>query len=246
MSPSDLTPAHPAQPRSDQAAVLLLADVAAAHRGWGWWRIARGARPWRRHTGLRFAKALGSGLDGGFGLQPSTSRQGVFLLFDHLGQAQDFLAHAPELQHYRSRSQEFFATVLQAWSSRGAWSGQALQVAAPQPEHSAYTGPIAALTRASIRPHKAAAFWRHAPAAQADLSQAQGCQLAVGLGEAPLLRQATFSLWASVEDMNAYARCGAHLAAIQAAQRHDFFSESMFVRFIPTQTQGRWLGRDYG
>lgn len=242
--------AHPEDSKpplsSDQAAVLLLADVAAAHRAWGWLRITQGARAWRQHPGLRWAKVLGSGLDGGFGLQPSASRQGAFLLFDHLHQAQAFLDHAPELQSYRARSRELFTTLLQAWSSRGAWGGHEIQVAAPAPEDSGHSGPIAALTRASIRPHKAAAFWRHAPATQAGLAQAQGCQLAVGLGEAPLFRQATFSLWDNVAHMNDYARSGAHLAAIQAAQRHGFFSESMFVRFIPTRMHGRWLGRDHG
>ena len=69
------------------------------------------------------------------------------------------------------------------------------------------------------------------------------CLLAMGLGEAPLLRQATFSLWDSAAAMDAYARTGAHLDAIRAAWKHQFFSESMFVRFVPLQLQGQWKGR---
>jgi spheroidene monooxygenase len=45
--------------------------------------------------------------------------------------------------------------------------------------------------------------------------------------------------------MNAYARTGAHLAAIQAAQQHGYFSESMFARFVPLSVQGRWRGKHY-
>jgi spheroidene monooxygenase len=67
----------------------------------------------------------------------------------------------------------------------------------------------------------------------------------VGLGEAPFFRQATFSIWDSVTDMNAYARSGAHLEAIQAANQHGYFSESMFARFVPLKVQGQWLGKDY-
>jgi hypothetical protein len=78
------------------------------------------------------------------------------------------------------------------------------------------------------------------------LEAAEGCRLAVGLGEAPLLRQATFSIWDSVEAMNAYARQGAHQAAIEASMRGAYFSESMFVRFVPSQLQGRWMGRALG
>jgi spheroidene monooxygenase len=69
--------------------------------------------------------------------------------------------------------------------------------------------------------------------------------LAVGLGEAPLLRQATFTIWDSVADMNAYARSGAHLQAIQAAAQHGYFAESMFARFVPLHVRGQWQGKSY-
>jgi spheroidene monooxygenase len=65
----------------------------------------------------------------------------------------------------------------------------------------------------------------------------------VGLGEAPFLRQATFSIWDSVHDMNQYARSGAHLRAIQAALQHGHFAESMFARFVPVTAQGVWKGK---
>ena len=105
---------------------------------------------------------------------------------------------------------------------------------------------MASLTRASIRPRKALRFWSHSPPAEAALERADGCLLAVGLGEAPLLRQATFSVWESQAAMDAYARSGAHLEAIRAALQGDWFSESMFVRFVPLQLSGRWKGARYG
>jgi spheroidene monooxygenase len=103
-------------------------------------------------------------------------------------------------------------------------------------------GRIASLTRASIRLGKAAAFWRRAPPAQASLDTVPGCQFTVGLGEAPLLRQATFSVWENSAAMDAYARDGAHLEAIRAARAGDHFSESMFVRFEILGLEGRWHG----
>jgi quinol monooxygenase YgiN len=78
------------------------------------------------------------------------------------------------------------------------------------------------------------------------LERAEGCLLAMGLGEAPLLRQATFSVWESQAAMDAYARSGAHQEAIRASVQDDWFSESMFVRFVPLQLSGRWKGRHYG
>ena len=232
---------------SDEVAVMLLADVAPAWRAWGWWRIARGAQALRGTPGLAFAKVLGSGHEGGFGLRPSQSRQGVFAVFATEAHADAFIADAPSLRAYRARSTELCVLKLRAWSSRGRWSGHALAPSAAPPD-AAHRGamPVVALTRASIHWHRAMAFWRMAPPAQAALAKAPGCLLAVGLGEAPLLRQATFSLWESVAAMDAYARSGAHLDAIRAAAREGYFTESMFVRFVPVAMHGCWKGAVYG
>ena len=90
------------------------------------------------------------------------------------------------------------------------------------------------------------AFWRYAPAAQSELSQSPGCLLAMGLGEAPLVRQCTFSLWQDTGAMVAYAHQGAHQLATAAAYKHQFFSESLFVRMQVLQMDGVWHGRTFG
>lgn len=226
----------------DHVVVLLLADIAASSRLWGWSRIMLGSRPLRQIPGLRLAKALGSGHEGGFGLRPSVSRQGLFALFGNEACADHFIHQSATVAEYHERSLDFMLVKLRATSSRGAWSGRTLTPTAGVPR----TGPVAALTRASIRPGRAFHFWRHSPLSERALSHAAGCQLAVGLGEAPVLRQATFSIWDSQAAMDAYARSGAHLDAIRAAQSGGWFSESMFVRFAPVLMQGQWQGRRYG
>ena len=226
---------------STQVATLLLVDVARASRLWGWSRVVRGPATLRDVPGLRFCKVLGSGHEGGFGLKPSASRQGLFCLFDDDRSARAFLSSSTLVQAYRDRARELLTLRVAPYSVRGSWSGVTPQASAVAPAQ----GPIAALTRASIRLPAASAFWRQAPASQASLEAAPGCLLAVGLGEAPLLRQATFSVWDSVASMDAYARHGAHLAAIRAAREHRYFSESMFVRFLPLSMHGTWKGRVY-
>jgi spheroidene monooxygenase len=199
--------------------------------------------------GLRFAKVLGSGHEGGFGLRPSGSRLGLFLLFDGEAPARAFVDRSPQLQAWRAHAAECCVALLRPTAARGRWAGHALAVAAGAAGASgseAAPGPVAALTRASIRPSRALAFWRHAPSSEAALARAPGCRLAVGLGEAPLLRQATFSVWDSVEAMEAYAHGAAHGEAIRAAYGRGCFSESLFARFVPLALQGRWKGRAYG
>lgn len=228
--------------KSDPVAVLILVDLEPGARLWGWTRIVRGAGGLRGTPGLQWVRVMGSGYGGGFSLRPSLSHQGVFAVFENLSRARQFLASSPLVATYRARSLECCTVVLRAWSSRGRWAGEVLPVGAtPVP-----AGPVAALTRASIRPLKARGFWAMAPASQAALADAPGCRLAAGLGEAPLLRQCTFSLWDSVAALEGYAHSGAHLQAIRASAAGGFFSESMFVRFSVLSIEGRWQGRLHG
>jgi hypothetical protein len=225
----------------DDVIVLLLAELAPGALLWGWSRIVLRSWPLRAVTGLRFARALGSGQRGGFGIKPSLSRQGLFAVFDSEAAADDFLS-GNIVDAYRAHAGELCLVKLRAISCRGSWGGQTIGVSATVPVGQA----VASLTRASIRPLKALRFWRRSPPAEAALESADGCLLAMGLGEAPLLRQATFSIWESQAEMDAYARSGAHLEAIRASMQGGFFSETMFVRFVPLRITGRWKGRRYG
>ncbi len=209
---------------------------------WGMSRLVLGTRDLSRSPGMRFARVLGSGRDGHFGLAPSLARQGLIAFFDDTASARDFLATSPAVQARRDHADECLTALLSVSSSRGTWGGVALAPGAALDE----SQPMASITRAAIRPRHTRAFWRHAPASEASLAQAPGCRLAAGLGEAPLLRQATFSLWDNSAAMNAYARQGAHLAASRGAWQHDWFSEWMFVRLVPLAIEGQWQGRVHG
>jgi hypothetical protein len=225
-----------------EVAVAVLMDVAPGSRLWGYSRIVRGPAGLRGTPGLRFCKVLGSGHRGGFSVRPSPSHQGLFCVFADDAAAESFIVDSPLMASYRSHARELFSVKLRAISSRGSWSRRELfEWTGPQarvPE-----GTIAALTRASIRPTKAYAFWRRAPPAEASLARAEGCLLAAGLGEAPFFRQATFTIWTDNDAMDRYARTGAHLAAIRAAREGAYFSEDLFARFVPYDARGTWHGR---
>ena len=236
--------------QTDDVVVVLLIDLAPGSLLWGWSRVVFGRRLLRHVRGLRFAKAMGSGAGGGFGLWPSATRQSLLVVFDGETAAEEFLAASPTMAAYRAHSRECCVAVLRATSCRGSWDGSRIAVTATTavagaPE-TAGAAPVAALTRASIRPGRAWKFWRYSPASEHALAQAAGCRLAAGMGEAPFLRQATFSIWDRQADMDAYARQGPHLEAIRAAQRESFFSESMFVRFKVLRLEGRFKGQPHG
>lgn len=224
--------------------VVLLADFLRQHQGWGWLRLVAGASPYKEVPGLTTVKVMGSGHGGGFSLRPSATHQGLICTFTHFDLAMKFLGSA-WVQAYRDRARELWSGVLCVQSARGQWDKQAWLATALDALEGQVNpqGPLAVLTRASIVPTKAMAFWRYAPAAQAGLSQSKGCLLSMGLGEAPLVRQCTFSLWQDTASMLQYAHQGAHQVASAAAYKHQFFSESMFVRMQVLHMSGVWQGR---
>ncbi len=232
--------------------VVLLVDYLPQHRAWGWLRLAQGATALKGTTGLLFAKIMGSGSDGGFGLRPSSSHQGLIGLFTDQLCADEFIASL-RVADMVKRAREYWIGTLAITSARGQWDQQnwaqtplhCLKNSQISSTDTLDSRPIATLTRASIRPAKAMSFWRYAPAAQEELGLANGCYLAMGLGEAPIVRQCTFSLWKNTESMMAYAHGNAHGQAIAAAKRHDFFAESMFVRLRVLNMWGTWQGKHF-
>lgn len=226
--------------------VVLLVDFLRAHQGWGWMRLVQGAAAFKDTPGLLFTKVMGSGHEGGFVLRPSPTHQGLVCMFENAEQADQFIDSAA-VKAYAERAKSIFVSALAVTSARGSWDGRAWDATPPERlgkylDMDTQAAGMAALTRASIRPAKAVAFWRYAPAAQDDLKNAPGCELAMGLGEAPLVRQCTFSVWKDTPSMVDYAHTGAHQQAIAAAYKNDFFSESMFVRMRVLRRQGQWSG----
>jgi spheroidene monooxygenase len=177
-----------------------------------------------RPKGLILQKHMGSGKNAGFSVNPSGTHQGLFGLFDTIDNAQQFINTSPLLKWYQDHADELFTVKLQAYSVKGKWSGHQLNEVIPTPS----SGPIASLTRASIKPLKTYSFWTKAPPAEIDLHETQGCIISAGVA------------------MDAYARSGAHLKAIKAAMQGQYFSESMFVRFQPFDAVGSWKGKTLG
>lgn len=202
----------------------------------------------RRVPGLRFFKLLGSGGTAGFGLAPNWDRYGLLAVWDSPAAAAAFEA-GPLWAGYRQRSREQWQAALQPMKAHGLWDGQNPffeSVAAAGPPTPGL--PVAVLTRASIRWLKTPRFWRFAGAGAAPLqalAEAPGVRLAVGLGELPVVRQATFSVWESEQAVQDYAyRDARHRDVIQLTRRENWYSEELFARFWVLGSAGTLDGRD--
>lgn len=113
-----------------------------------------------------------------------------------------------------------------------------------EPAHRA-DGPVAIITRADVRRGAWRAFRAVGPAVSEELHAADGLLAVVGIGEAPLGRLGTFSLWSDLEAARTFARTGAHHSAtVRRTRAEGWYGEELFARFEPYASAGSWDGRD--
>ncbi|RNI30540.1 spheroidene monooxygenase [Rufibacter latericius] len=233
----------PTTPSSPVHTTLTLFGIKSGHWRWGLAQMGTSVRPLQKVKGLKFFKLLGSGKGRGFSLSPNWYRYGLMATWESPFAAEDFFQGHPLLEDYRQHTEEQYTLALQPLQAHGLWSGQNPFTQETQP--SPANAPIAVLTRASIRLTKAIDFWKNVPKASKSLDHAEGLLASIGLGEAPFIRQATFSLWRDETSMKAYAyRQAAHREVIKRTRSQGWYSEELFARFTPLSSKGTWNGVD--
>jgi hypothetical protein len=181
--------------------------------------------------GLRFVRHLGTGRGVAMGLGGDLRRWATFAVWDR----------EVDLEPLGDGADEAWSVRLEPLGARGSWGGRT-----PLPDGRRTTdGPVAVLTRARLRVRSWPAFYRSVPPVEAALHAAPGVLAVVGVGEAPVGLQATFSLWRSTEDMEAFAAApGPHRVVARRARAEGWFAEDLFARFRPYASTGTWGGRD--
>ncbi len=193
--------------------------------------------------GLRFWKLLGSGEGGGFSLHPDWSRYGLLAVWQNSNCADAFFKESELMRSYRQKAKEIWTIRLLTIQSHGLWSG--VSPFLPVSATSDPALPVAVLTRAAIHWNRLSHFWRAVPATSRELNHAKGLLLSVGIGEAPFVRQATFSVWKSGREMQDFAyRTAVHKEIIRRTREENWYREDLFARFVPVSSNGLWGGSD--
>ena len=140
------------------------------------------ARPMMRQIpDLQFWKLCGSGVGEGFTPIPNTAVYAVLATWPDRATAEARIAAYKPFTLFRDRAVENLTVYLEATSARGQWSG----VAPFQPEGKLGDGPVAALTRATVKPAVAAQFWRRVPDISAIVGKDPNVRFKIGVGELP-------------------------------------------------------------
>ncbi len=171
---------------------------------------------------------------------PNTGVYAILATWPDLDTAQRRTKDAGVFRRYRKQAEEDWTVYLSPTSVRGQWSG----VTPFEVTREAETGPVAALTRATVKPRAALKFWKRVPDISSVIGFDDNVVFKIGIGEVPLMQQITFSIWPDTATMANFARKdGPHARAIKAVRTGDWFREELYARFHVADCDGMWEGK---
>ncbi|KEO75295.1 hypothetical protein [Anditalea andensis] len=183
--------------------------------------------------GTSFAKLLGTGGGKfGFSIKPDFSTYALLCVWKNAAEAKTLESHHifTQLKGKSHTSETYYMACTQ---SHGAWDG--VNPLVPAVEYQ--SGPMFTLTRASLSAAKLLAFWTHVPATTRALEKSNGLLFSKGVGELPIIEQATFSHWENSESMLNFAYKSEHTQVLIKAKKQNWFKEELFARFIPVNLE---------
>ena len=197
-----------------------------------------------KSPGLHFYKLMGSGRDIGFSVFPDWGVYAFMGVWENEQAANHFFNDSEIYKKYQEKSVEQWTIFMIPFQTKGLWSGGNPFI--PSADLDTNNPLIAVITRATIKPSKLFKFWRYVPISQKPIER--GCAGLIytkGVGEAPIVQMATFSVWENIDALKNYAYNSAeHREAIKKTHLLDWYKEEMFTRFQPYKTIGIWQGKD--
>jgi heme-degrading monooxygenase HmoA len=215
--------------------------------GWRkkWWAFGQmGKRAFLQPfaKGASFVKMFGAGSGNGFSLMPDFGTYGLLTVWDSEESARLFFNKNKIFQSYQSQSKEIFTVFLQPIMAHGKWDGQEPFQKSEQDDPSV---PIAVLTRGTVKPKFIIDFLRFTRSTSHSMENADGNLLSIGIGEVPIMQQATFSIWENMEAMKNYAyKNPEHTEVIKKTRELGWYSEELFARFKVLYTEGVFKNLD--
>ena len=192
-----------------------------------------------RMPDVGFWKLCGSGTGEGFTPVPNTAVWAILATWPDQETAERRVRTESVYCRWRDRAEESWTVFLSPSSARGAWSGTRPFEATGVVND----GPLAALTRATLKPSVLRRFWGQVPRIEDVIGSDPNVAFKIGIGEVPWVHQVTFSIWPDTASMNRFAReSGPHADAIKAVREGGWFKEELYARFHVLGDMGRWNG----
>lgn len=198
--------------------------------------------PMKRQKGCSFWQLLGSGKNGTFSLKPDWQQWGLFAVWNDRENFDSFYTQSFVAKWWDIFGCEKWTILCEPLQSHGKWDGK-------EPFGNVntqnYDGPVAVLTRATLRFKRLKNFWSNVDEVSELMRRSPGYIMSLGIGERPIYRQATFSIWNSPDDVKAFAYGSKeHAEVIRKTRDEGWYSEELFARFKPMAATGTLNNED--
>ncbi|MEY3009113.1 MAG: spheroidene monooxygenase [Candidatus Nanopelagicaceae bacterium] len=203
---------------------------------WAILRMALDRRSLRRNKSISFWKLLGTGKGETFTPRDADPRRwGLIVNIEN--DALSPFENSKLMKRWNKKTLDHFEGTLKPIAVHGKWSKKNPFKSEIAPID--WNGKVVAITRARIKWRKNFLFWRSVPPVTASLKAAPGLIGAIGIGEAPIGLQGTFSIWEDPKTISYFAYRGeAHKEVIAATAREKWYAEEMFGRFALIDSSG--------
>jgi hypothetical protein len=223
-------------PEEQVSTLTLFRFAGFGPKCWAFAQMGLAPRRMGKVAGLQFQKFLGSGSVQGFGIWPNFGLYGILNVWDNEQCAEQFLKNNLVFKAYEKHAVAVQTVFLRNSMVHGSWDGSAPFKPGVDFDPNAA---LAVITRATIRKKYLWHFWKDVPAVSKDVENKPGLVFAIGIGELPLVQQATFSMWSSGRQMMDYVyRRPDHSAMIKKTRELGWYKEELFARFVPFRTEG--------
>ena len=219
---------------NDPVTVIYFWKIKSSNIGFALLHMALDRGSLRRIKGVQFAKMLGTGKGETFTPRDADANQwGALIVIDSANL--QVLDNSKLIKRWRANSLSEIRYLLDPISSHGLWAKKnPFAYSSVQTE-----GEVVAITRARIKWFQNFRFWRAVPPVTASLHSSAGLITTIGIGEAPIGLQGTFSRWKTGADLRNFAYKGvAHQGAIAATERYNWYAEELFARFAVRDIRG--------
>lgn len=197
---------------------------------WAFTQMGNSHKIFNKTKGLLFFKLLGTGGGSGFSLYPDFSTYAVLCVWENELFAREFIhqsEHSKLISLKALYRKDFFLNTIK---SHGKWDGKnpfTTTAKSIKPNNK-----VAIITRATVNKYRLFEFWNSVPKASKAIQKAKGVEWYKGIGEWPLIQQATFSIWKNIDFVKKFAyEGGLHKEIVKKTKSRNWYNEELFARF---------------
>ena len=209
-----------------------------SNKFWAFKQMVKAKKYFLKNNNLSFFKMLGTGGKGGF-IYPDFNVYSLLCVWKRPELINEFINNSTHSLEIKRKAKKRVDYIMEPIFSNGLWDNInpfKVNKNRNNNEHNK----IGVITRGKIKLTKQIDFWLNVSSASDAIKNADGVEFYKGIGELPLLSQATFSVWKNHKSISDFAyKNKAHSEIIKKTRDRNWYSEDLFARFeiIDIQTQ---------